>query len=98
MDPFGQESARVALIKIAREVAGDPAVGAEFLKHFRAAYLHLAATVDSATTRADAAMAEGIPGWANGPMPVEMMSRDPEKMRKSAAELLAATESLSDFG
>jgi hypothetical protein len=95
MDPFTQESSRAALIRIAREVAGDPTDGAAFLRRFRAAYLHLSATVDGASARAAAAMS----GWTDYPIPADMMPKDPEKLRQSAAQLLASTdETLEELG
>ena len=99
MDPFSQESSRAGLIRIAREVAGDPTDAAGFLRRFRAAYLHLAATVDGASTRAAATMSEAMPGWSNYAMPADMMPKDPEKLRQSATQLLASTdETLEELG
>ncbi len=92
MDPFNQEMSRAALIRIAREVAGEPSDATAFLRRFRIAYLHLAATVDGASART-AAMMTGPPGgWTDYAMQAEMMPRNPEKLRDGATELLDSTE------
>ena len=99
MDPFSHETSRAALIRIAREVAGEPADAAAFLKRFRVVYLHLAATVDGASAQA-AAMMPGPPGgWTDYAMSAGMMPPQPEKLREGAAELLDSTDArLADLG
>ncbi|MDQ3407390.1 MAG: hypothetical protein M3472_04455 [Chloroflexota bacterium] len=93
MDPFDQETPRAALIRIAREVAGDPSDAPRFLRRFRVIYLHLAATVDGASARNAATMAGPVPvGWNEYAMQTGMMPPNPEKLREGTAELLDSTE------
>ena len=96
MDPMGNEY-RTALIRLAERVVGDPDPSdpAAFLRRFRAAYQHLAATVDASSARALALITPE--GWASypgqGPLP------DPEKRREQAQALLdASEEGLKDLG
>lgn len=99
MDPFDQEATRAALIRIAREVAFDPTEAPAFLRRFRVIYLHLAATVDSASARNAAAIAGPMPvGWSDYAMQGGMPP-NPEKLREATVELLDATDAgLADLG
>lgn len=93
MDMFGQEASKAALIRIAREVAGDPSDASAFLRRFRVVYLHLSATVDGASARTAASMAGPVPvGWSDYAMQGGMMPANPEKLREATAELLDSTE------
>jgi hypothetical protein len=88
MDPFNQEATRAALIRIAREVAGDPVDATAFLRRFRVIYHHLAATVDGASARNAATLAGPLPvGWSDYAMQGGMPP-NPEKLREATAELL----------
>ncbi len=91
MEPWDQ-GARVALIRLAEQLAGDisrddPAL---FLRRFRAAYQHLAATYDAAAAAAASSLGPAAPGFT--PMDPMMGMRNPADIRRAAEELLERTD------
>ena len=90
MEPWDQ-NARVALIRLAERLAGEPGRtdAAVFLRRFRAAYQHLAATYDAAAATAASSFGPA-PGFA--PVDPMMGMRNPADIQRAADELLGRTD------